>query len=109
MATHKGHLCLGCAAGLFWQNDISPWFSVRAALSAAFTSLMYVDSGLADAGTAQQLEAFALTQLNYAMGAPFCCHAAITLTSSSSLPNAFLAFACAFHAVTGLSSHRHQA
>ena len=61
----------GCAAGLFWQNDISPWFSVRAALSAAFTSLMYVDSGLADAGTAQQLEAFALTQLNYAMGALF--------------------------------------
>lgn len=43
---------------------------MRAALSAAFTSLLYVDSGLADAGTAAQLEAFAKTQLDYALGAP---------------------------------------
>jgi hypothetical protein len=63
------------AAGLFWQADTSPWFSVRAALSAAFTSLLYVDSGLADAGTAAQLEAFAKTQLDYALGAPAPRHA----------------------------------
>ncbi|KAK9841861.1 hypothetical protein WJX81_007858 [Elliptochloris bilobata] len=63
--TQPGHTT---AAGLFWQNDISPWFSVRAGLSAAFTSLLYVDSGLADAGTAAQLEAFAKTQLDYALG-----------------------------------------
>jgi len=48
---------------------------VRAALSAAFTSLLYVDSGLADAGTAAQLEAFAKTQLDYALGAPAPPHA----------------------------------
>ena len=62
--------CSACAGGLFWQKDTSPWFSIRAALSAAFTSLLYVDSGLADPGTAAQLEAFAKTQLDYALGAP---------------------------------------
>ena len=69
-AQHAEPVGSGRAAGLFWQTDISPWFSVRAALSAAFTSLLYVDSGLADPGTAAQLEAFAKTQLDYVLGTP---------------------------------------
>jgi len=76
-AAHTGHpaaasqpparlrLRARAAGGLFWQTDISPWFSNRAGLSAGLTSLMYVDMFQPDAGTAAQLTAFAQSQLDY--------------------------------------------
>ena len=53
------------AGGLFWQTDISPWFSNRAGLSAGLTSLMYIDMFSPDASTAARLSTFAQSQLDY--------------------------------------------
>ena len=55
----------GRAGGLFWQTDISPWFSNRAGLSAGLTSLMYIDMFSPDASTAARLSTFAQSQLDY--------------------------------------------
>ncbi|KAK9822989.1 hypothetical protein WJX81_001643 [Elliptochloris bilobata] len=54
--------------GLFWQTDISPWFSNRAGLSAGLTSLMYIDMFSPDASTAKFLSTFAQSQLDYVLG-----------------------------------------
>lgn len=58
--------CSPCrAGGLFWQTDISPWFSNRAGLSAGLTSLMYIDMFSPDASTSAWLSTFAQSQLDY--------------------------------------------
>ena len=72
------HSCCDRAAfyatgGLFWQTDISPWFSNRAGLSAGLTSLMYIDMFSPDATTAAWLSTFAQSQLDYVRNAPGCC------------------------------------
>ncbi len=78
---------MGRAGGLFWQTDISPWFSNRAGLSAGLTSLMYIDMFSPDASTAAQLTTFAQSQLDYVR--PHSFPARAPLSCSVVMPNRY--------------------